>query len=299
MENQFSKIILGTVQLGMPYGVGQWANELMPENEAFKILDAAWEMGITTLDTSPDYGCAELRIAKYMTTNPAKNFHIISKIKNITQDPKNVGMDVKNWFANCQFRSLKNCASLSLLLHDEKDICRPDVLEQLNGLTYKSKIAGWGISVYKDYYAREAAAVEECKMVQLPFSVLNQSFGRLGTIKLLSRNKKAVFARSVFLKGLLLTNQKKLSLGERERLSMTHTLLGQLRSQDIALNDFAMSIAINEYGVSNLVLGADTHEHVRSWCDKPQVIRLSQFPNYLLRQLRYHENKELNPEHWS
>jgi hypothetical protein len=42
MENQFSKIILGTVQLGMPYGLGPWKNELMPEATAFSILDAAW-----------------------------------------------------------------------------------------------------------------------------------------------------------------------------------------------------------------------------------------------------------------
>lgn len=65
MQNPFSKIILGTVQLGMPYGLGRWKNTLMPESEAFAILDAAWESGLTTLDSSPDYGMAEARLHRW------------------------------------------------------------------------------------------------------------------------------------------------------------------------------------------------------------------------------------------
>ena len=81
MENQFSKIILGTVQLGMPYGLGPWKSELMPEVTAFSILDAAWDSGIRTLDTSSNYGVAEERISKFMRLNPSKNFDLISKVK--------------------------------------------------------------------------------------------------------------------------------------------------------------------------------------------------------------------------
>ena len=47
-----SQIVLGTAQLGMPYGEGIWKQSLMPEEEAFNILSAAWERGITALDTS-------------------------------------------------------------------------------------------------------------------------------------------------------------------------------------------------------------------------------------------------------
>ena len=38
----FSSFILGTVQLGMQYGLGQWKNETMPEEVAFSILNKAW-----------------------------------------------------------------------------------------------------------------------------------------------------------------------------------------------------------------------------------------------------------------
>ena len=86
MENTFSRIILGTAQLGMPYGLGKWKHELMPEAVAFSILDRAWERGIRTIDTSPDYGIAEARLGKYLNNNPSKSFNVITKIKNLPTD---------------------------------------------------------------------------------------------------------------------------------------------------------------------------------------------------------------------
>ena len=65
----------------MPYGLGSWKRKLMPEAEAFRILNAAWEKGITTLDTSPEYGLAEERVFRFMKENSTRKFHIISKMK--------------------------------------------------------------------------------------------------------------------------------------------------------------------------------------------------------------------------
>ena len=81
MKEYFSKIILGTVQLGMPYGLGEWKDEVMPESVAFSILDEAWASGINTLDTANSYGLSEERIAKFLRLNPQKSFHVISKFK--------------------------------------------------------------------------------------------------------------------------------------------------------------------------------------------------------------------------
>ena len=108
MTPNFSKIILGTVQLGMPYGLGQWRQGLMPESVAFSILDAAWEMGITTLDTSPDYGIAEERIAKYMKINPTKQFHIISKIKSLMDSSLDISSSFALWLENSPFRETQS-----------------------------------------------------------------------------------------------------------------------------------------------------------------------------------------------
>mgnify|MGYP001238357958 CR=1 FL=1 len=130
MKNQFSKVILGTVQLGMPYGLGLWKNEMMPEATAFSILDAAWNGGITTLDTSSNYGVAEERIAKFMRLNPSKNFDLISKVKSINND-KNLYIRVRDIVRGNPILGLDNCSSFSLLLHSEGDILRVESRKSL------------------------------------------------------------------------------------------------------------------------------------------------------------------------
>ena len=148
MENQFSKIILGTVQLGMPYGRGRWADELMPESEAFKILDIAFERGITTLDTAQDYGLAEARIAHYLTANQDKHFHIITKIKKFDFDANPVDGGFERWLDNCPLINLNNCSSISILLHREEAIRDRRIRGVLSDAVDAGRIKQWGVSVY-------------------------------------------------------------------------------------------------------------------------------------------------------
>ena len=298
MENQFSKIILGTVQLGMPYGIGRLANELMPENEAFRILDAASEMGITTLDTSPDYGLAEMRVAKYMKANPAKCFHIISKIKNIPREIKSVRPHIDRWLEDSPFHLLDNCRSLSLLLHREADIYREEIVEQLNIEVKNKRLSCWGVSVYLEDSARVASTIETCAMIQLPFNAFNQTFGRNGMIELLSTQGKTVMARSVFLQGLMLQSGDRLHEFGEQHAGMAEKLLSSLRRQNASMHEFAMSVALAEAGINNLVLGVDTHEQLIAWSVNPNPLEKFDLPASLLNELRHYENQKLNPQYW-
>lgn len=298
MENQFSKIILGTVQLGMPYGLGRWANDLMPENDAFKILDVAFERGITTLDTSPDYGLAEARIARYLTMNPDKHFHILSKIKNIPRGLDTLQPCFNDWIENCPFIGLTNCNSLSLLLHREDDLFRDEILNQLNIMIAKKHLFGWGVSVYGDNVARLASTIESCAFVQLPFSALNQAFGRSGAISLLSSHGKSVMARSVFLQGLMLQSEDSFYEVEQRDKAIAHKLFSFLQDCGASVHEFAMSIALAEVGVSNLVLGVDTHEQLSSWSIPPDPLDRFELPGSLLGELRYYQSQKLNPQFW-
>jgi len=299
MQNPFSKIILGTVQLGMPYGLVRWKNTLMPESEAFAILDAAWEMGITTLDTSPDYGIAEARIAKYMKDNPSKRFHIISKIKNIPAAAGDVQGCFQDWFDNCPFHGLNSCASLSILLHRETDIYREDVLNELDAAVDVGKLYKWGVSVYGENVARDAAKIDNCALVQLPFGVLNQSFGRNGVIDLLSKAKKSVMVRSIFSQGLLLMPLKKIAKIDEQIVNLIWQLNGYLKSQDRALSDFAIFTALNEFGVSNIVLGADNASQMRKWNFENLAANHVNVPKDLLLHLRLFDGDQSKPHKWN
>jgi len=262
MQNPFSKIILGTVQLGMPYGLGRWKNTLMPESEAFAILDAAWEMGITTLDTSPDYGMAEARIAKYMKAHKTKPFQIISKIKHIPVEAENVQTSFQNYFDACPFTGLDACSSLSVLLHKEADIYRPEILSELDAAVQCGQIMQWGVSVYGEALAKDAAKIENCSLIQLPFGVLNQSFGRSGCIDYMSSKKTLLHARSVFTQGLLFFENDSLKdLSPEMRDIVNHVakmanLSGQSKMQ------LGLRFVLSMEQINSAVLGVDKAEQL-------------------------------------
>ena len=73
------KLILGTVQFGLPYGINNQTGQLSKES-VFKILNLAYENGITLLDTAGAYGQAEKILGEYFSLYKAKSFKVITKL---------------------------------------------------------------------------------------------------------------------------------------------------------------------------------------------------------------------------
>ena len=72
-----NKIILGTVQFGLKYGINN--TSVKPDfNEIEKILNFAYSNGICMLDTAETYGTAQIEIGKYHKKTNNK-FKVITK----------------------------------------------------------------------------------------------------------------------------------------------------------------------------------------------------------------------------
>ena len=74
------RLALGTVQFGQSYGISNSRGKPSEKNVQ-KIIDFALKNDITTLDTAPAYGRAEIILGRML--NPAENFKIITKTYNI------------------------------------------------------------------------------------------------------------------------------------------------------------------------------------------------------------------------
>ena len=59
-----SRIILGTAQFGIPYGISNKKGKI-PKKEIFKILDYAFRKNIRYLDTASGYGKSEQIIGDF------------------------------------------------------------------------------------------------------------------------------------------------------------------------------------------------------------------------------------------
>ena len=82
---------LGTVQLGMPYGISNRSGQ--PSREiARQMLDTAYDLGVRALDTASDYGTSEEILGNERAPD---KFHITSKFSIGKRSPRSILQTVK------------------------------------------------------------------------------------------------------------------------------------------------------------------------------------------------------------
>ena len=207
-----NKLVLGTAQFGLDYGI---ANKIgkPEENKAFEIIKYAVENGINYFDTAYSYGNSEIIIGRFL--NFHKNYK--NKIKIITKMPslKKEKLDEKN-INNRFFESLRRLEQESLycyMIHDFKDIennCDEigKVFLKLKENNYIKKI---GVSIYEPYQLEFLVKYFDFDLIQLPISIFDQRFITNKSLQRLKRKNIEVYARSIFLQGLLFLEENTLS----------------------------------------------------------------------------------------
>ncbi len=180
------RIGLGTAQFGMDYGITNKVGQV-PEWEVANILDAAEAAGITILDTAHAYGTSEEVLGK---------FDAGYRFKVVTKAPKGCTADE---LRDAFHASLSRLGRVyGLLLHDTADIYLWPVLEELRDDGNVEKI---GISVYDEIPDLPI------DIIQVPFNPLDRRLLDNGTLEQLHRDGVEIHARSIFLQGLLLTEE--------------------------------------------------------------------------------------------
>ena len=79
MNKSLSKLILGTVQMGLDYGINNKLGKISVE-ESHQILLSAHVSGITTIDTAEAYGNAHKVIGEFHKSHPNHKFNIVTKV---------------------------------------------------------------------------------------------------------------------------------------------------------------------------------------------------------------------------
>src|SRR5213083_1410756 len=87
---EVSRIILGCGNFGGIGSAPEFFGQGESEEEAFRIMDAAWELGITTFDTADAYGGgrSETTIGKWMASRGVR-----PELTTKTFNPMDVGQD--------------------------------------------------------------------------------------------------------------------------------------------------------------------------------------------------------------
>lgn len=249
------RLCLGTVQFGLHYGI-QGAH--MPSKDTvFSILDYAMQHGITELDTASGYGEAHKLIGEYLA-GEGRNFHIITKLpKDIFRDKKET--EYKDHAERSVETSLQhlNIPKLNgllfhnpLFLYDEAAV---KVLMDLKTSGYTEQI---GVSVYCQRDAEYARKLQ-LDLIQLPVNLFDRRFNSF--IKGGTTGKKIkVYARSVYLQGLLLMDPEEV----KKKLPAAYGYIKQFDELcshfQYSRREIALSYIKNKSGIASLVFGVDS-----------------------------------------
>ncbi len=206
-----NRLGLGTVQLGMNYGVTNRSG--CPSGvEAASILACAAAAAVSVIDTAAAYGRSEQVLGELL--GPDHQFRLITKtlpINRPTLGREDVAR-VRTGF-EASLKLLRRETISGLMVHHAADLLVPGG-ERLWGLLLQLRDAGLieklGVSVYDGAEIDAILSRFEIDLIQLPLNVFDQRLVHSGHLLALREWGVEVHARSAFLQGVLLSDPVRL-----------------------------------------------------------------------------------------
>lgn len=286
-----NKLVLGTVQLGLPYGINNNLGQ-PPEKDAFEILEYAFHSGVTTLDTANAYGSALTIIGKYHRQSRQK-FNLISKFH---VKSHNIKGDVRNELAICDI----DCFD-AYLFHSFVDFenTGEELKNELKDLKAEKLINRLGVSVYTNEQFSKAIDSSIIDIIQFPYNLLDNSFHRGKLISEAKSAGKELHVRSVFLQGLFFMERK--NLPEKLKPLLPYlTRLDQIVAEgNIDIKRVALMYAIQNDSIDKILMGIDSLKQLKS--NVEELKQENRIPEQLIRlidEIRVTEVELLNPANW-
>ncbi|EPR37160.1 NADP-dependent oxidoreductase domain containing protein [Desulfovibrio sp. X2] len=194
-------LVLGTVQLGMPYGIANTQGQ-PDQAAATRIVSAALAGGIVLFDTAQGYGESETVLGRALAACSATNVEVVSKLS------PSLAEDDAPFLENSVRDSLKRLdvpTLTCLMLHREEHLRLLDgaLGAALSAIRDKGLAARLGVSVYTPEAALSALRHPLLSVVQIPTSLFDRRFLNSGVMRVAREMGKELHIRSALLQGVL------------------------------------------------------------------------------------------------
>jgi len=201
-------LALGTVQLGLPYGIANRTGQ-PSRPEAVAIIRRAIEQGVEILDTARAYGEAEDVVGEALSKLGAERVSVVSKLAPIGEETELSWAEARTRAASSleqSRRALRRDRIEWFLLHraTHRTAWGGAVWEDLLRARQAGLIGALGVSVQSPAELQQILAEGgDVELVQLPLNLLDHRWdGLLREVRL--RGHPAIHTRSPYLQGLLL-----------------------------------------------------------------------------------------------
>jgi len=284
-----NKIILGTAQFGMAYGINNQKGK-PPEDSSFVVLKEAYRRGIERLDTADAYGNAIEIIGKYHSSN--KKFKILNKFR-LSNDSTDIIRNVEH-----SLKILKINSFDVYSYHSFKDfITGVNTSKILMKLKKERLINKIGISVYTNQEFETVINSEIIDVIQIPFNILDNNNKKGALIVKAKRNGKEIHARSVFLQGLFFMNETNIIPKLRPLVPYLRKIKNYCTRQEISINELSLMYVISNRDINGVLIGVDSAEQLRdnlNYLKSEHIRSITKF----IATLDVKEANLLNPTNW-
>lgn len=284
-----NKIILGTVQFGIPYGVNN--SQGMPgRQQALDMLAFAADNGVSMLDTAEAYGEAEAVIAEYHR-QAGDRFSIISKFK---------GQAQLEAYTRSKIALLGVDQLYSYMFHSFKEYAEnPALMDELKSLKTKGLIQKTGISVYDNNELEAVTGDADIELVQLPFNLLDNHSQRGALLEKAKEAGKEIHVRSVFLQGLFFKDTGAFPTKLAPLAPYVRKLQQLAAVHEVPVGQLALNYALAQPYIDKVLIGVDSVEQLREnlhaiWPATPAYRHLFEQVN----SIAVEETALLNPVNW-
>ena len=296
-----SVLSLGTVQLGLSYGINN-ADGKPSQETANAILNAAMAGGINTLDTAGAYGDSESVIGNWLkTVDPAKRPFIVTKAAHLEHGSldalrKDMFQKVKTSKERLGVEQL----DMLMLHHFDDYLCDKDnVLKVMHELKDAGEVRFLGASAYSHHDYGEIADTG-FDATQIPINLFDWNQIENGGLKKLEASGMMVFVRSVYLQGLVFQKPENLAPHMEFARPTLEKFQYLCNKYNLAPATLALSYALSLPGVTSLVLGSEKTEQVQqNLALMEQAVDLSAEQMAEIRELFLDTPQQvLNPGMW-
>jgi aryl-alcohol dehydrogenase-like predicted oxidoreductase len=284
------KLILGTVQMGLEYGVNNSVGKIS-KSESLLILREAYMSGIRFIDTAEVYGNAHQVIGEFHKINPDKAFKVITKFpSNIASN--NLGKKVMGYLSELNVLEIE-----VLMFHSfHSYITYKNLLPELLILKEQNSFKQLGVSVYTNEELRELISDPFVDLIQVPFNLLDNDSLRGALLRQAKNENKIVHTRSVFLQGLFFRAIQDYPDNLRELSGPVQNLQLLARKNNIKLNHLALSYALNKEYIDGVLFGVDSLEHLK---ENIEQVDLSEELVHTIDKILIGNKELLNPSTWN
>jgi len=263
MDALLEKLVLGTVQFGLDYGINNF-NGKPSRQKSFEILDSAYENGIRIFDTANSYGDAEEILEEFLQNhNFDKEIKIITKVKpNIISESRGDAYELIDSSLKESLKRLKRDYVDGYLFHTPAYIRDGKLVDVLDKLKSQGLAKNIGVSIYEEEDAIYAAKLKQVDYIQVPYSIFDQRLDKTDFFQIARKNGKTVFARSAFLQGLFFLPEEKIPAHLENTKAYFRDFDKIISKYGLSRQQAALLFSYNNKNIDYVVFGVDNIGHL-------------------------------------